>query len=95
VSPKYCHIIKRSEIWQILEPHMKNTHIYKLIKYCMFYSMYILKQEETIMFSQVCDKYRVIFTLDEANKWPTFNKSHIELNPYILQLTGDTNLSRI
>lgn len=94
LSPRECHIIKRPEIWDILKPELKNKDFGILIKYCMYYAMYILKQEETIMFSQVNQLSRVLFTLEEANKLPTLDGCHIDRTPYIVQLTNDTQLSQ-
>jgi hypothetical protein len=94
LSPRECHIIKRTEIWDILNPEMKNKDLEVLIKYCMYYAMYILKQEETIMFSKVNNYSRVLFTISEANKLPTFDNGHIDRSPYIVQLTNDTQLGQ-
>jgi hypothetical protein len=94
LSPKDCHCIKSIPLWQLFKPLMqKNRHLEELIKYCYMYSMYILRQEETIMFSQVDLRYRVLFTLDEAASLPLFHNTHSERNPYILQLTGNTRLN--
>jgi len=96
LSPKECHIFKEVEIWKLIKPLLyKNKDLDEIVRYCSSYAMYILRQEETIMFSKVeSDKYRVIFTLEEACELPTFNNVHIERNPYILQLTGETELSK-
>ena len=95
LSPRECHIIRRPDVWEILKPEMAaNKDFDILIKYCMYYAMYILKQEETIMFSQVNNMSRVLFTLEEANKLPTLDNCHIDRSPYIVQLTNDTPLSQ-
>ncbi len=94
LSPRECHIIKRAEIWDILKPEMKNRDFDVLIKYCMYYAMYIMKQEETIMFSQVNNLSRVLFKLSEATNLPTFDNCHIDRSPYIVQLTNDTPLGQ-
>lgn len=94
LSPKECHIIKESRIWKIIKPEMRKSKDFEeLVRYCCSYAMYILKQEETIMFSQVNQRYRVLFTLDEAANLPIFEHAHMERDPYILQLTDDTRLS--
>jgi hypothetical protein len=94
LSPRNCHIIKCSDLWVMLLNSIKcSPDLNEIIKYCYHYAMYILRQEETIMFSNVKLEYRVLFSLDEAASLPTFNESHIERNPYILQLTYDTRLS--
>ncbi len=94
LSPRECHIVKRPEIWEILMPEMTNKDFDILIKYCMYYALYIMRQEETIMFSQVNTLSRVLFKLEEANKLPSFGGCHIDRNPYIIQLTNDTPLGQ-
>lgn len=93
LSPKECHIIKEVSMWDLFKPMMSNKYIESIIQYCYCYAMYILRQEETIMFSQVNEKYRVLFTLDQAANLPTFENAHIERDPYVLQLTDDTRVS--
>lgn len=93
LSPKDCHIVGVSRFWKIVKPFMENMNIYKIIEYCVNYAMYILKQEETIMFSQVNLKYRVLFQLDEVYNMPSFSKSHIDHSPYVIQLTNDARTS--
>jgi hypothetical protein len=93
ISPKECHIVRSPALWKWLKPLMaENKDLEEMIRYCFSYAMYILRQEETIMFSQVNVKYRVIMTLEEASNLPTFNLSHLERSPYILQLTDGTPL---
>lgn len=94
LSPKDCHIIKCIDMWEIFKPHMAaNKHVENIVKYCFYFAMYILRQEETIMFSQVKANSRVLFTLEEACALPTFAGTHMERSPYVLQLTDDTRLS--
>lgn len=93
ISPKECHIIKSPVIWKWLTPLMQNSvNLEEIVRYCCSYAMYVLRQEETIMFSQVNLKYRVLFTLDEAVALPTFATAHMEKSPHILQLTDGNNL---
>jgi hypothetical protein len=93
ITPTHCHICKSSDIWKWLNPKLEeDKDLMEIIKYCYSYAMYILRQEETVMFSQVNLKYRVLITLDEAVHMPTFHNTHIERSPYILQLTGGTLL---
>lgn len=94
LSPKYCHIIKSPDVWDLFIPNMRaSADLNEIVKYCYYFAMYILRQEETIMFSQVNNRYRVLFTLKEASSLPIFN-CHIDRDPYILQLTNDTNLHK-
>lgn len=93
LSPRHAHIIKCSNLWHLYKPLMENNaNLYNIIQYCFYFAMYVLRQEETIMFSRVKTGYRVMFSLEEASMLPTFSKSHIEQSPYILQLTSDTKL---
>jgi hypothetical protein len=94
LSPRECHICKEPKIWELFNSDMKsNSHIEEIIRYCFYFAMYILRHEETVMFSQVNDNYRVLFTLEEACALPPFHNAHIERNPYILQLTNNMRLS--
>ena len=94
LSPRDCHIVKESSLWKIFKSHMDaDTNVNEIVKYCYYFAMYILRQEETVMFSQVNDKYRVLFTLEEASALPVFKNTHLERNPYVLQMTDDTRLS--
>lgn len=102
LSPCDCHIAMNGDFWSILSD-INNTIINdspeinvrksldKLYEYCCNYSMYILRQEETIMFSQIKAKYRVLVDLEDASRLQTFGKHHLEQNPYIIQLT-DTRI---
>jgi len=92
-SPLTCHICKVSEIWKLFANDLSNAVINDITAYSLSYAMYILRQEETVMFSKVNDKYRVLFTLEEASSLPTFNTMHIEQSPYIIPLTDETRLS--
>jgi hypothetical protein len=94
LSPRECHIIRYPAIWDIVKENLENKDFAILIKYCMYYAMYILKQEETIMFSHINTRSRILFSLDEAHSLPTFDGCHIERSPYIVQLTDDSPLSQ-
>ncbi len=94
LSPRDCHIVREPEIWKILKPEMTNKDFTILVKYCMFYAFYILKQEETVMFTKITDRSRVLFKLEEAVHLPTLANCHIDRTPYIVQLTDDTPLSQ-
>jgi hypothetical protein len=92
ISPRDCHIIKSPALWNMLADYMADKNFEEIVKYCYSYAMYILRQEETIMFNQINILYRVVITLDEATNMPGFQNSHIDKTPYILQLTDDTQL---
>ena len=88
LSPKTCHVVKEPMIWQLITTCIdKQTR--QIIDYCCYYAMYILRQEETIMFSNVRECHRVIYNLSNAYHMPTFNHLHIEQDPYIQQLTDN------
>jgi hypothetical protein len=94
LSPKDCHIIKVASLWKIFIPLMEaDINIMNIVQYCYYFAMYILRQEETVMFSQIKQEHRVLFTLEEAVALPTFDNAHIGRNPYIQQLTDDSRLS--
>lgn len=95
LSPRECHIVREPRIWNLLKPEMTaNKDFDELVRYCYFYAMYILRQEEIIMFSQVNIKYRVLYTLEQAVALPGLQLAHLERNPYIIQLTDDTPLGQ-
>ena len=83
-----CHIIKNSYIWSIL------NNLEDIKRYCLYYSMYLLRHEETIMFNNISNKDRVIFTLEEASCMPNYSMVDLDINPYITQLTDNTNINK-
>lgn len=93
LSPKDCHIVGMRKFWNILNKYMEQREIYQIVEYCSNYAMYILRQEETIMFSKVEQKYRVLYDLDDASSICTFNKTHIERSPFVLQLPISARIS--
>lgn len=94
LSPRHAHIAKANDVWEIFRPAMKqNADLNKIIRYCMYYAMYILRQEETIMFSRVNPEHRVLFSLEEAASLPPFSEAHLENTPYIQQLPCTTKLN--
>lgn len=96
ISPSTCHIIKEKGLWDLVNPLFNDKQfgtIYKNIFFhFMYYVMFILNHEDMVMFSQIRRNYRIIFTHHEALNMPQTYKMHIELDPYIQQLTGDTYL---
>lgn len=98
ITPSTCHIIKQSELWDLLNPLFDDKQygsMYKKIFYhFMYYAMFILNHEDMIMFSKIKRNYRIIFTHKEALCMPQTYKMHMELDPYIQQLTGKTYLAQ-
>jgi hypothetical protein len=94
LSPKACHIIKEAAVWSLFKEYIsKHKDLEEILRYCFHYAMYILRQEETIMFSNVPVNSRVLFTIEEAHNLPLFDKAHMERDPYIMQLTDNARLS--
>ena len=86
LSYRDCHIIKKRIIWDILK------NVEELKKYCMYYCMYLLRHEETIMFNNIDNKSRIVFTLEEAHNMPNYSMINLDTNPYVTQLTDNTNI---
>jgi hypothetical protein len=98
ITPATCHIIKQPEMWKLINPIFEDRqfgNVYKKLFYhFMYYAMFILTHEDTVMFSRIKRNYRIIFTHKEALCMPQTYKTHIELDPYIQQLTGDTGITQ-
>ena len=96
ITPTTCHIIKNYKLWELVNPLFEDSQfgmLYQNIFYhFMYYAMFILNHEDMIMFSKIQRNYRIIFTHAEALNMPQTYKLHIELDPYIQQLTGETYL---
>ncbi len=90
ISPPDCHIIKSPEVWAVVNTFADSLP--KVIHYYIWYAQYIMRHEETVMFSQVNPAYRVIYTHREAAALPPF-KGSVCKSPYIHQLTGDIPLN--
>jgi hypothetical protein len=92
ITPSSCHIIKNERLWVLVGDQFKEKLLYKdLFMHYMYYAMFILNHEYTVMFSKIRRNYRVIFTHKEALNMPTANNNHMEIDPYIQQLT-DVNI---
>jgi hypothetical protein len=98
ITPSTCHIIKYTGLWKLINPLFKNTQFGSLYKdlfyHFMYYAMFILLHEDTVMFSQIRRNHRIIFTHEEALNMPQTYKLHLEQDPYIQQLTGETYLMK-
>jgi len=92
ITPADCHIVKNIYFMNLLKPLIKDKKYMDIFTHFMYYAMYILNHEDTVMFSQIKRNHRIIYTHDEALTMPNFNTYHIELDPYIQQLTGETYL---
>jgi hypothetical protein len=98
ITPSTCHIIKYTGLWKLIDPLFKNEQFGSLYKdlfyHFMYYAMFILLHEDTVMFSQIRRNHRIIFTHEEALNMPQTYKLHLEQDPYIQQLTGETYLMK-
>lgn len=96
LNPKYCDVFRYDDVIKCIEhacQSLSSTVLYSdILQYAMYYSQYAMRHEETVMFSQVNPKYRILFTLEEALKFPIFHNVAFKSNPYIQQLTDDTNI---
>jgi hypothetical protein len=96
ITPTVCHIIKEESLYELINPLFADKQFgksYKNIFYhYMYYAIFILNHEDTVMFSQIKRNYRIIFTHSEALCMPLTYKLHVELDPYIQQITGETYL---
>jgi hypothetical protein len=90
ITPSTCHIIKETSLWELINPIIEDPAYKRIFFHYLYYAMFILHHEDTIMFSQVRRNYRIIFNHTEALCMPTTYHMHIELDPYIQQLTGET-----
>jgi hypothetical protein len=94
ITPTACHIIKEESLYELINPLFVDKQFgtsYKNIFYhYMYYAIFILNHEDMVMFSQIKRNYRIIFTHSEALCMPLTYKLHVELDPYIQQIT-DTN----
>ena len=98
ITPTTCHIIKETQLWELLNPLFDDKQLGKLYKnmffHYMYYCMFILNHEDMVIFSQIRRNYRIIFTHAEAINMPQTYKMHVELDPYIQQLTGVNYLAQ-
>lgn len=98
ITPTTCHIIKQEGLWELVNPLFSDKqfgNVYKKIFFhFMYYAMFILDHEDTVMFSQIKRNYRIIFTHMEALCMPQTYKMHIEMDPFIQQLTDETYLAQ-
>jgi hypothetical protein len=93
ISPASCHIIKNPDFMKLVNPLFNENKQYKdIFVHFMYYAMFILNHEDTVMFSQINCKHRIIYTHAEALSMPHTHLYHVELDPYIQQLTGETYL---
>lgn len=91
LNPKHCDVFRYANVVELVSEALGTRHS-SLLAYLMYYAQYLIRHEETIMFSQVNPRYRVLFTLEEAGKFPIFKSVALKSNPYIQQLSDCTDL---
>lgn len=92
LSPRECHMIFDARY----HAQCRELQIdIDLLSYVMFYAMYIARQEETIVFSQVLLQHRFVITLDNACCIPHFANNNLDRDPHLIQLTNDSRLSNV
>jgi len=79
LDPKRCHIVKHPGFWSLVKPS-------SIVGYALYYSMYILRHEETTIFSKISRRHRSVFTHSEAIRLPRVQA--IQLDPHMQQLSG-------
>lgn len=95
LTPSCVHIIKHKRFKELVKIFTDHDLITKdIINYVMYYSNYIIRHENIRMFSKVSRSYRVLYTYEELYNQIDTNNIHIERDPYIQQLPGDTFISQ-
>lgn len=92
VTPDACHIIKYTKLWELVNPLLEKKIYKDIFMHFMYYAMFVINHEDTIMFSQVRRKYRVIHSHVEALNMPSTAYMHLEKDPYIQQLAGHSSI---
>jgi len=100
MSPKTCHLVKNAELYKLFTtaqaatPAQATSQVAReLVSYASYYALYLLRQEETILYTNVPAWSRVLFTHAQAYNIQSFNHEHIERDPHIQQLTAGYRLS--
>ena len=93
VNPRFAHIISKPDFWDLVNLHINTESNNKIFTLCYSYALYILKQEETIIFNKIREDHRILFTLEQANKLPVMENTPADYNPYICQLTTGSSIS--
>jgi len=88
ITPAACHIIKYDKFWIYVELLCIHKTYRNIFLHYFYYAIYILNHEDLTMFSKIKRNYRIIFSHNELVNMPSFDNLHINVNPYIQQLTG-------
>ena len=90
ITPDLCHIIKYASFWELINKLCVDNLHKQIFTHYYYYAIYILNHENTIMFSKIKRNYRIIFNHNELLQMSSFNTSHININPYIQQITNNS-----
>lgn len=82
LHPATCHIVAEPAFWALFTMDAEDKHIFN---YVLFYAMYILRHEDTTLFTKVSK--RTLFTHAQYTSLPVIN-SNMELNPYLALLAN-------
>ncbi len=84
LHPTTCHIIMHPRFWELLRAAGLNASDKHILNYAMFYAMFILKHEDTILFTKTSK--RTLLKYEQYSALPDF-QSTMGLNPYVAVLT--------
>lgn len=90
VSRKYYHLVIKNPAYMIrIKAFMKeNLLIYRIIKYCMKYSFYMIHKEERLLGKRITTDNRSIMSEEEFRELPVFN-SMPDDSPYCTEIFHD------
>ena len=91
LSPSHFHIVRKSELWQLFSGQ---PAIMAELSYIFYYSMYLMRQEEWLLYNNVDLRHRALFTFAEAYALPNSKKFRIEFSPYMQTLPIDVPIQR-
>ena len=91
LSPTHFHIVRESALWQLFGGQRA---IMAELSYILYYNMYLMRQEEWLLYHNVDLRHRALFTLAEAQALPNSKKFRIEFTPYMQTLPIDVPIQR-
>ena len=91
MNPNRAHIIKHEKFWKLCQVlfHTDSIAEENMLLYLLHFPLYILCHEESILFTKVPMKSRIILSSDEAARFMKFKGIHIQRNPYVQVMTGN------
>jgi hypothetical protein len=91
LSPTHFHIVRESALWQLFSGQ---PAIMAELSYIFYYSMYLMRQEEWLLYNNVDLRHRALFTFAQASALPNSKKFRIEFSPYMQALPIDVPIQR-